>query len=328
MKKVVLAITGIVLIAALAEGLLLARMAIDPWRMAALFESLALMLGIFVAFTYKDFVHKLRKWALASRRMALLLPFILLVPYLILALSTDSFSFQALSKQIAYIAIPTLVLFPDRIHSVDRITWRDIAAMISLGVPVSAGWLHGIWVWPPDIYVFFVFRPIFTVCAGAYAFLVIRNLRDAGYKLVFKKGDIIEGGLHFIAFTIIAIPIGLALHFIHPHANHLNIPVFIAAFIGTYLSIAIPEEFLFRGILQNLLVKTFKGPRRREYGLVLASVIFGLSHMHHAPVPNWRYAIMATIAGLFYGGVWSRRKRTSASAFTHAMVDTVWHFWF
>lgn len=325
MKRLVLAITGITLIAALAEGILLARMYFDPWRLAALFESLALLLGTFVAFTYTDFVHKLRKQVIASRRTAFLMPFILLVPYLILALSTNTFSWEALAKLIAYIAIPTLILFPDRIHSVDRATWRDFAAMVSLGLPVSAGWLQGIWVWPVDIY---VFRPIFCVCVGAYAFLVLRNLKDAGYKLVFKKADITHGGLHFIAFTIVAIPIGLALDFIHPHAHHLNIPVFIADFVGTYLSVAIPEEFLFRGILQNLLAKTFKGPRHSDYGLVLASVIFGLSHMHHAPVPNWRYAILATIAGLFYGNVWRLRKRTSASAFTHAMVDTVWHFWF
>ena len=325
MKNAVLALAGLTIIAALAEGILLARIYIDPWRLAALFESLALLLGAFVAFTYTDFVHRLRKWALASRRLAILMPFVLVVPYLILAFSTDTFSFRALAKLAAYIAVPTLLLLPDRVHSVERASWRDFAAMLSVGLPVSAGWLQGIWIWPEDIY---VFRPIFCVCVGAYAFLVIRNLKDAGYKLVFKKGDVTEGGLNFIAFTILAIPLGLTLHFIHPHAHHVGIPGFVADFVGTYLSVAIPEEFLFRGILQNLLVKTFKGPRRGQYGLALASVIFGLSHLHHAPVPNWRYAILATLAGLFYGNVWRVQKRTSASAFTHAMVDTVWHFWF
>jgi membrane protease YdiL (CAAX protease family) len=102
----------------------------------------------------------------------------------------------------------------------------------------------------------------------------------------------------------------------------------VADFIGIYLTVAIPEEFLFRGILQNLLVKTFQSSRHEFYGLLVASVIFGLSHLHHAPVPNWRYAIMATVAGVFYGNAWRVRKRTSSSAFTHALVDTVWHFWF
>ena len=325
MKKVLLALAGLTLIAGLAEGILLLQINIDPWRLAALFESLALLMGAFVAFTYTDFIHRLRKWALASPSSALLMPFVLLVPYLVLAFGTDTFSFLALAKLIAYIAVPTLLLLPDRVYSAERAGWRDFAAILSLGLPVSAGWLGGIWIWPEDIY---VFRPIFCVCVGAYAFLVIRNLKDAGYKLIFKKADVTEGGLNFIAFFILAIPLGLALHFIHPHARAVSVPAFLMDFVGIYLSVAIPEEFLFRGILQNLLVKTFKGPRRGQYGLLLASVIFGLSHLHHAPVPNWRYAILATLAGIFYGNAWRVRKRTSASAFTHALVDTVWHFWF
>ena len=325
MKKPIFALAGLLVIGVLAEAALLQRTRFDPLRLAALFESLALLLGAYVAFTQTDFIHGLRKWALSSPWLAFLIPFSLLIPYLTLALCTDTFSFRALAKLAAYITVPTLLLLPDRIRQAERASWRDFAAMLSLGLPVSAGWLSNIWVWPEDIY---VFRPIFCVCVGAYAFLVIRNLKNAGYKLICKKGDLVEGGLNFIAFIILAIPLGLALRFIHPHAHRVGVFAFVATFLGTYLSVAIPEEFLFRGILQNLLVKTFEGPRRGRYGLLLASVIFGLSHLHHPPVPNWRYAIMATVAGIFYGNVWRVRGRTSASAFTHALVDTSWHFWF
>jgi CAAX protease family protein len=324
MKNTLAGLSGLTLIAAVAEAVILPQVHMDPWRLAALLECLTLMLGVFVAFTYTAFVHRLRHWALQSATLALLMPFALLVPYLVLALSTGTFSLVAVSKLVAYIAVPTLLLLPDRVRAKESAGWRDFLAMLSLGLPVSAGWLEGIWIWPEDIY---VFRPIFCVCVGAYAFLVIRNLKDAGYRLIFKKSDITEGSLNFIAFAILAIPLGLALHFIHPHARHASLFGFIADFVGIYLSVAIPEEFLFRAILQNFLVKTFKGPRRGQYGLVLASVIFGFSHLHHAPVPNWRYAILATLAGLFYGNVYRIRNRTSASAFTHAMVDTVWHFW-
>ena len=33
-------------------------------------------------------------------------------------------------------------------------------------------------------------------------------------------------------------------------------------------------------------------------GLIVASLIFGLSHIFHAPYPNWKYVLLATIAGL------------------------------
>lgn len=325
MKKTILAIAGLTLAAAIAEAILLVRVHLDLWRLAALFESLTLLLGIFVAFTYTDFIHALRKWAHASLVLAILIPFALLVPYFILAFSTGTFSYLALAELIAYIAAPTLLLLPNRIYYAESASWRDFAAIVSLALPVSAGWLGGIWIWPEDIY---IFRPIFCVCVGAYAFLVVRNLKDAGFKLIPKKGDLTEGSINFIAFIILAIPLGMALHFIHPHMRAVSVSGFVADFLGVYLTVAIPEEFLFRGILQNLLVKTFKPPHHVKYGLIVASVIFGLSHLHHAPVPNWRYAIMATLAGIFYGNAWRVRKRTSSSAFTHAMVDTVWHFWF
>jgi membrane protease YdiL (CAAX protease family) len=325
MKNTLLTILGLTLAAAIAAGILLLRVHLDPWRLAALFESLALLLGVFVAFTYTAFIHALRKWVHASLLLALLMPFALLVPYFILAFSTRTFSYLALAKLTAYIAVPTLLLIPNRIYYAESASWRDFAAMASLAVPVAAGWLQGIWIWPEDIY---IFRPIFCVCVGAYAFLVLRNLKDAGFKLLPKKPDLTEGSINFIAFIILAIPLGLVLHFIHPHLRSVSVSGFAADFLGIYLTVAIPEEFLFRGILQNLLVKTFKPPHHGRYGLIVASVIFGLSHLHHVPVPNWRYAIMATVAGIFYGNAWRVRKRTSSSAFTHALVDTVWHFWF
>ncbi len=323
-KNVVATLAGLTLIAVLAEAIILFQVHLDPWRLAALVECLALTLAAFAAFTYTDFVHRLRRWALASAALAFIMPFALLVPYLILAASTATFSWTALLKLGAYIAVPTLLLLPDRRHARQAAGWRDFLSILSLGFPVGAGWLAGIWVWPEDIY---IFRPIFCVCVGAYVFLVIRNLKDAGYRLIPKKPDLTHAILNFVAFAILALPLGLGLHFLHPHAHSAGVFAFAGKFVGIYLTVAIPEEFLFRGILQNLLVKTFQGPRRGANGLVVASVIFGLSHLHHAPVPNWRYAIMATLAGLFYGNVYRIRKRTSSSALMHAMVDTVWHFW-
>jgi membrane protease YdiL (CAAX protease family) len=126
------------------------------------------------------------------------------------------------------------------------------------------------------------------------------------------------------------------LNFIHPHSAELVSNIhgmgrtasFFLLFIGIYLTVAIPEELMFRGILQNLLVRSIRTGPRGLYGLLIASVVFGAAHLHHAPAPNWRYAILATLAGIFYGNVYRTRQRLCASALTHALVDTLWHFWF
>jgi uncharacterized protein len=39
---------------------------------------------------------------------------------------------------------------------------------------------------------------------------------------------------------------------------------------------------------------------------------------------NWRYVLLAAIAGIFYGRAWRRERRVGASAVTHATVDSVW----
>lgn len=333
MKRGLQVFIGLTLLAALAEGLVLIRIRIDPWRTAALLESVALLLGAFVGLTQAAFVRQLRHWAMASPVLAGGLPFLLLVPYLIFGLGTRTFSLLALGKLIAYIFVPTVLLLPDRLHHRESLNWRDILAMVALAVPVSAGWLQRIWTWPQDIY---VFRPVFCVLVGGYCFMVLRNLEGVGFRLVWRKQDVWDALLNLLAYSIVAIPLGISLNFIHPHSAaslaHLRgmgpVANFLLLFIGIYLTVAIPEELLFRGILQNLLVRTIQKGPRGLYGLLIASVVFGAAHLHHPPVPNWRYAILAALAGIFYGNAYRTRQRLCASALTHALVDTLWHFWF
>ena len=325
MKKLILAISGLLLLAALATWIVLLQVKIDPVRLAAFFACLSLVLGLFVALTNSDFVRHLRSWAQGSLAAAIGIPLLLVLPYLVVAVGTRTFSVLGLVKLAAYIMVPIVWLLPDRFHRAGRVGWRDFAAMLSLALPVAAGWLRGIWMWPEDLY---AFRPVYSVLVGVYAFVVIRNLEGVGYRLIPRKGDLLDGLANLVGFSVLGVPLGIALNFIHFRPQAVSIPAFVGQFLGIYLTIAIPEELLFRGVLQNFLVKSIRGTRHGLYGLVIASVVFGLSHLHHAPVPNWRYAIVATLAGLFYGNAYRTRQRLCASALTHALVDTMWHFWF
>lgn len=325
MKKFILALFLLTLIAAAAEVVMLLSLRLNPWQLGAFLEALSLILAAFVALTYSGFTKRLRHWAVESAWAALGVPFLLLIPYFIYALGTGTFSWRAVGKLSAYIAAPTLLLLPDRTRKADRVNWRDFAAMLSLALPVSAHWLGGIWTWPQNIY---FFQPLVCVCVGAYGFIVVRNLEGIGYRLGPRKEDVVAGLVNLVGFSLLAIPLGIVLGFIHPHANRISIGQFAFQFFGIYFSIAIPEELLFRGILQNFLARTISRGPRGLYGLLIASVIFGASHLHHPPVPNWRYGILATLAGIFYGNAYQTRQRLSASALTHTLVDTMWHFWF
>jgi len=61
---------------------------------------------------------------------------------------------------------------------------------------------------------------------------------------------------------------------------------------------------------------------------VLAAVLFGLAHFNKGASFNWRYVVLATIAGIFYGRAWRARRQVLASSITHTAVDVVWSLWF
>ena len=125
MKRGLQVFLGLTLLAALAEGLILIRIRIEPWLLAALLESVALLVGAFVGLTQAAFVKQLREWAVASPVLAAGLPFLLLIPYLVLALPTRTFTLIAFGKLIAYILVPVALLLPDRLRHRPNLTWRD-----------------------------------------------------------------------------------------------------------------------------------------------------------------------------------------------------------
>ncbi len=128
--------------------------------------------------------------------------------------------------------------------------------------------------------------------------------------------------------------LGLALGFIHPHRSSLfgnpagnlaGVGWAALRWIGIFFFTAVPEELFFRAWVQNLLERRVG----RRAALGIASVVFGLSHFNKRSAHfNWRYVLLATIAGIFYGRAWREQRRVPASAITHTCVDWIWSLWF
>jgi hypothetical protein len=160
--------------------------------------------------------------------------------------------------------------------------------------------------------------------AGIYGFLFVRQLDGVGFSLLLRKQDVVVGVREFAWYMPIAIMLGLWLQFLHLHAVLPHISTLLFAYVFTFLFIAIPEELFFRGWMQNLLERRVG----RWPALLLTSIIFGLSHFNkRAAHFNWRYVLLAAMAGFFYGRAWRAERRVGASAITHACVDTVWSQW-
>jgi len=162
------------------------------------------------------------------------------------------------------------------------------------------------------------------VDAGLYGYLVVRPLPGVGFSFRLKLSDIGVGLREFLYFAPIAILLGFALHFLHFHRTPGSPRAFAAGWLFTLVFVALPEELFFRGLMLNMLERRV-GTNR---ALAITSLLFGLAHFNkRAAYFNWRYVILAAIAGLFYGRAWLARHRLLASSITHATVDTVWSIW-
>lgn len=146
-----------------------------------------------------------------------------------------------------------------------------------------------------------------------WLFLVARPFRGAGLAPP-RARDVAPAVGAFAAFALVAVPVGLATGFIAWNPR-LALPGAVGTPLLIYAAIALPEEFLFRGLIQNALERLLS-PR---LALGVASVVFGLAHL-----PDPRYVLLATIAGAAYGWVYRRTGRVTAAAITHALVDAVW----
>lgn len=219
----------------------------------------------------------------------------------------------------AYVCVPTLLLAGAKGKRPGA--WEDYAAALLLWLPLWAHWLYWVFPYPPQLT--HVLSILLALATGVAALILLRRMDSVGYALEWRSGFGWNFGLNFLVFAAIAIPVGLKLHFLTFAPSIHRLQPFVI--IGIPLFTAWPEEFLFRGVLQNAFSNTFSN---EWAGLIVASVIFGFSHILHAPFPNWKYVLLASIAGFFYGRAWMKTKSLVPGALMHALVDICWHVLF
>ncbi|HET7563767.1 MAG TPA: type II CAAX endopeptidase family protein [Gemmatimonadaceae bacterium] len=210
----------------------------------------------------------------------------------------------------AYLVLPALVVASGS-TPLGRAPVRELAAAVLLWLPIE---FHLLPTLPIPVAGGYNAVPFLALVEGLYLFLIARPLDGVGYTYLLTWRDARLALTSFALFAIIAIPIGLGTRFLAWNPD-VRFGSLVVRPILIYLVTAIPEELLFRGLIQNLLTRWLGAPR----ALPIAAVIFGLAHF-----PDPRYMLLATIAGFAYGWVYLRTGKITASAVTHALVDGVW----
>ena len=200
---------------------------------------------------------------------------------------------------------------------------RLLLAILALWLTTELGMLHGLG-FPPGMPDGLDAGRLLMLDLGLALFLVVAPLPDVGYSFSFRFTDLLAAAVALSAFATIAIPLGLATGFIAWSGEMPTPLTALTRALGIFFLVAIPEELLFRGALQNLLERHWPFAGAARGSLVLASILFGIAHLDNPPTPNIRYALLATLAGVAYGWVWQRTRRVTAAALTHAAVDWIW----
>jgi len=259
-------------------------------------------------------------------RQPVMLVAVVLVPvavYLLYALGNGTFSAAAAVKVLGYAAVPTVMVAFAGNRAPGVALW-DVAAMAALWLPFDAGWLKDIWTWPAGGGAY-IFNTALAVGLAVVLFQAWRGVPGLNVRLSMTRDDWRTAGLGLLVFLAIAVPFGAATDFIAwrpvaEPARYLFVPFAIFFFI------ALPEELLFRGLLQTFLKRWLKDER---VTLVVTAVLFGATHLNNAGAggqagPDWRYFVLASVAGVIYGWIYLRTRRLTAAAVTHAAVDAVW----
>lgn len=276
--------------------------------------SVALLLAPYWAFGFG-----LGEWLakrLRGRLPRLLAPLSLIAAYLVFALPAREFRWSMLSGMTAVVLSVTLLL--DRLKGDP--CWRDWLVLAILGISVDLHFFDRAW----PVAGLSGMPKLLFVDAGLYGYLVLRPVHGIGFDFRLRLSDALTGLREFLFFAPVAIGLGFALGFLHFHKTLSSPGAFMAGWLFTVFFVALPEELFFRGLMLNMLERCIGTSR----ALALTSVLFGLAHFNkRAAYFNWRYVILAAIAGVFYGRAWLARRRLAASAITHATVDTVWSIW-
>ena len=197
--------------------------------------------------------------------------------------------------------------------------WRLLAAAAALGV-LAGIWERGLQIQVPGgQHLSLAF--LVAIDLALFLFVVVRPLGTFDVRPALTAHEVAVALAAVAVLAVVAIPVGFGLGFLSLQSRWLGPVHGVARLFGLIVFVGLPEELLFRGTVQEAFTRIWN----RRVGLALGAIVFGLAHLpKHAPPLNWRYAVLATLAGVAYGWVYQKTGKLWAAALTHGAVDWIW----
>jgi membrane protease YdiL (CAAX protease family) len=245
-------------------------------------------------------------------------------PYCAASLAFGSFRWHALALVAGFAAIAAFwYAFLPRKAPV------DLGFLLFLAVVVLSGILRKQYVNPIPKLRLDELASLMWIRTGAFAMLSVRRTQGVGFGFWPHRWEWMIGATYFLAFVPAAAAAAWAVGFARPHlpppAWDKTTALAVGTFLGVLWVVALGEEFFFRGLLQQWMEDWFGN---QWLGLAGASLLFGTVHLWFQSFPNWRFAVLATVAGVFYGLAFRQARSIRASMVTHALAVTTWRLFF
>jgi membrane protease YdiL (CAAX protease family) len=288
---------------------------IPTWLVLAVVPAFLLESGFYLAAGLRSSREFLERWQPA--RLACAMTVTAAVPYVVYSLGTGVFSLLSMFEILALAGVASFwfVVFGRRSST-------DLAYLALMAAPVLLKVFPAVYADPYDLQVA-VLGALMWYRTGVLAVLSIRQMEGINFGFLPARADWAVGVRNFVYFLPLGFALGYWLDFfsLRTSLNSMWPLVFIVTFVAILWVLATAEEFFFRGLLQQMLTRV---SGNKWVGLLAASMIFGLAHLGFGKFPNWKFVLLATCAGLFYGRAYMQAQSIRAAMVTHALVVTVW----
>ena len=287
----------------------------------------AAFLALILAFLLPPVPALFKKIFRSRPALLFVIPVLLVTAFCLVAWRMGVWNWPVTLLIVAYAFVPTICIFFQGMDG-GAASWLDLIVILLLWLPIELN-AGARWIPRPAQGLLHTVAYGVALTLALVFFLAFRGMKGMKYNLPDRVMDFIRPLIAFVLVAPILIALGRALSFIPPLHVPGNLPAIrIAKSFGLiFVATALPEEILFRSLIQNWLMQKFG---LTTAVLILASVIFGCAHLNNGPqpLPNWRYMILATIAGYAYGRVFQRASSVTASMILHALVDVTKHVFF
>ncbi|MBK9167123.1 MAG: CPBP family intramembrane metalloprotease [Bryobacterales bacterium] len=206
-------------------------------------------------------------------------------------------------------------------------TWvSDIAILVLLVWVRLSGFFGFVYVSPhPSVPSLEFLGQLMLIRHALLVFLLIREVRGTGFGFWPSAAEWRTGLRWFALAVFVLLPVSVGIGFVRFEPSTAALWRAPLVFAGMLWVVALAEEFFFRGLLLPWLTEWTRKPAA---ALMLSSILFGVAHLWSREFPNWRFAIVAALAGWFYGKAYLAGGGVRAAMVTHALVNVIWKTFF